>query len=176
MFDDAIRKLKGRHHTLAILVYDEPGVLARVSSLFMKRNFNINTLTVGPSSQQGVSRITISFFGDEKIFEQLVKQLYKLIDVIKVSNLPDKISIIRELALIKIHTKNLQAQNQIKMYCHSYKARIVNIAKDDVVVELIGKPDKVDSFLELVKPMGIREISRTGITAMSRSNINFEKV
>ncbi len=175
MYDDRKTVLHPHHHTLSLLVYDEPGVLSRIANMFMKRNFNINTLTVGPSTREGVSRMTITFIGDNRIYEQMVKQLNKLIDVIKVSDLPKNNSIIRELALIKVKAKTTAVQNQVMNYCQAYRARVVNMSQDNIVVEVVGKPEKIDSFIQLVKNIGIAEISRTGITAMSRSYTDFEK-
>ncbi len=175
MYDDAKKTLDPHYHTVALLVHDEPGVLARIANLFLKRNFNISTITVGSSTIPDVSRITISFQGDDKIYEQIVKQLNKLIDVIKVSDLPKETSIFRDLALIKIRTDDVEVQNKVMNYCNAYRARIVNITPEEVIVEMVGKPDKIDAFLQLVKN-NLKEIARTGITAMSRSTINFEAV
>ena len=176
MYDDRRKTLHPHHHTVAMLVYDEPGVLSRIANMFMKRNFNINTLTVGPSTKKGISRMTITFYGDDKIYEQMVKQLNKLIDVVKVSDLPVDNSIIRELALIKIKTKTIDMQNQIMSYCQAYRANVVNMTQDNIVVEVVGKTDKIDSFIQLVSGVGISEVSRTGVTAMSRGHIDFEKI
>lgn len=176
MYTDKRTTLHPHFHTVAILVYDEPGVLARIANLFMKKNFNIDTITVGSSSKEGISRITICFFGDDNAYEQTVKQLYKLIDVIKVSDLPAFDSVLREVALIKIKSDSVNLQNQIMNYCHSYRARIVNINPNEVIVEVIGKPEKINSFIQLVKTIGIKEIARTGTTGMYRGNNNFEEL
>ena len=141
--------------------------------MFMKRNFNIDNLTVGPSTMENVSRMTITFQGDDKMYEQMSKQLNKLIDVIKVSDLPEVSSVIRDLALIKVKAKSINEQNQIMNYCHAYRAKIVNISPDEMIVEIVGRPSKIDAFILLVKKLGIVEISRTGITAMARG-LNFE--
>lgn len=168
MYADKVYPKHIHRHILSILVHDEPGVLTRISSLFFKRNFNINTLTVGPSATKGISRITISFFGDDRVYEQLVKQLNKLIDVLKVSDLLPHDSVIRDLCLIRIKTKDVRDQNQVMNYCHAYRARIVDISPEEVIVEMLGKPEKIDAFLEIVKPMGVKELARTGVTAMAR--------
>src|SRR3989344_5043438 len=174
MYSDNLRKQKIEHHTIAILVHDEPGVLTRISSLFMKRNFNINTLTVGHSANEGVSRMTISFLGDDRVYEQLVKQLSKLIDVIKIIGLPDKKSIIRELALVKIHTKNANEQKQVMSFCSAYRCKVISMTSKIIVVEIVGKPDKVESFIKLARTVGVKEVSRTGVTAMSRGHEEFK--
>lgn len=175
MYDDAKKILNPHYHTVAMLVHDEPGVLARIANLFMKRNFNINTITVSTSTIPDVSRITISFMGDDKIYEQIVKQLNKLIDVIKVSDLAKESSIFRDLALVKIRTDSLEDQNKMMNYCQAYRAKIVNITPDEVIVEMVGKPEKINAFLQLVQH-NVKEIARTGITAMSRSSANFEEM
>lgn len=117
MYSDRIAELNPHPHTIALLVNDEPGVFSRVSNLFMKRNFNINTITVGSSVRQGISKITITFFGDDRVYEQLVKQLSKLIDVVKTIDLPEQESVIRDLALLKVRTKKVEDQNQLMNYC-----------------------------------------------------------
>lgn len=168
MYDPREKKLHPHKHTLAILVHDEPGVLARIANMFMRRNFNIDNLTVGQSGVEGVSRMTITFRGDDKMYEQMTKQLNKLIDVIKVSDLPESSSVIRDLALIKVKAKNVNEQNQIMNYCHAFRARVVNISQDEMIIEIVGRPQKIDALVQLVKRLGIVEISRTGITAMAR--------
>lgn len=155
-------------HTLGILVNDEPGVLTRISGMFMKRNFNIKTITVGASNLKGISKITVSFYGNDEVYEQLVKQLNKLIDVIKTTDLSGSTSVVRELALIKISVKNVQEQNQIMNYCRIHKARVVNVTQEDMIIEIVGKSDKIDTFYKLASTFGIKDISRTGVTAISR--------
>ncbi|MAE42451.1 acetolactate synthase small subunit [Candidatus Woesearchaeota archaeon] len=175
MYGNKSQKIHGNYHTVSILVNDEPGVLSRIANMFMKRNFNIDTLTVGPSIKKGISRMTISFFGDDTIYEQLVKQLNKLIDVIKLNDLPINNSIITELALVKISAKNINEQNQVMMYCQAYRTRVINITHSDMIVEIVGRPDNIESFIQLTKNLGLREISRTGTTAMSRGHDSIEK-
>ena len=176
MFGDNIKRLDPHKHNVALLVNDEPGVFARISNLFMKRNFNIDTITVGASNMKGMSRITLSFIGDDIQYEQLVKQLNKLIDVVKTTDLPESRAVIRELALIKVNTKSEKEQTQIMNFSNAFRANVVNVGPKEMIVQITGKTTKVDSFIELVKPMGIVEVARTGVTAMARSNNNFEKV
>ncbi len=175
MYDDNIQKTRKHRRTVTLLVSNEPGMLSRISGLFMRRNFNIDTLTVAASTTQEVSRMTISFLGDDKSSEQLTKQLHKIVNIIKVNDLPEQQSIIRDLALIKVHTKNLEHQNKVMAYCQAHKANIVNVNREDMVIEVAGSPAKIDSFLELVRPFGIKEIARTGSTGMSRGSTSFEK-
>ncbi|MBI5388789.1 acetolactate synthase small subunit [Candidatus Woesearchaeota archaeon] len=170
MYADKRTPLDPHHHVVVLHVYDEPGVLTRITGLFNKRNFNIDTITVGKSAKEGISRITISFFGDDNVYEQLTKQLNKLIDVIKINDLSSDAAVIRELALITIATKKVQHQEQLKTYLEAYRAKPVSITRDDTVVEIVGTPDKVDAFIDLVRQFGVKEVARTGVTGIGRSS------
>ncbi|PIN68529.1 acetolactate synthase small subunit [Candidatus Woesearchaeota archaeon CG11_big_fil_rev_8_21_14_0_20_57_5] len=170
MYSDKKEWHPSHRHVISLMVVDEPGVLTRISNMFFKRNFNIDTLTVSPSIINGQSRITLSFFGDDSVYEQLIKQLNKLIDVIKVSDLPKGDTVIRDLCLVRVTAKDAATQNQLINYCRFYRARIVDATHDDLMVEMVGKPEKIDAFLELVGPLGIKEVSRTGVTALARGN------
>ena len=176
MYDDNITHYRKHQHTITLIVSNEPGMLARVAGLFMRRNFNIEALTVAQSTKPEISRMTISFKGDDKVYEQLAKQLNKVVTIVKVSDLPPDISIIRELALIKIHTKGPEEQKQLMAYCQAHEAKVAHVNRDDMTVEIVGSPHKIDSFLELVKPMGIKELARTGATGLFRGNTGFEKL
>lgn len=157
-----------KEHILAALVEHKPGVLYRVSNMFRRRNFNIESITVGVSEVKDLARMTITVKGDELMLEQVVKQLQKLIDVIKVSRLdPDK-SVVRELALIKVHTSDSRTKGDVVNYANIFRGRIVDVAKDSMIVEVTGTPDKIDAFIELMRPYGIKELARTGVVAMSR--------
>lgn len=174
MYGDNLQKIKGHRRIVAIMVANEPGMLARISGLFMRRNFNIDGLTVGTSTNPDVSRMTISFFGDDRASEQLEKQLHKIVNVIKVNDLPAH-SIIREVALIKVNTKSKKEQDEIMEYCKAHDGKIANAEHDDMIIEVVGEPEKVDSFIRLMKHYGVKEIARTGSTGMSRGSIGFEK-
>ena len=157
-------------HILGILVEDRPGVLARISGMFARRDFNIDTITVGKTNQQGISKMIISMKGDQKTIEQVKKQVNKIVDVIKVSELGQDESIISELCLIKIAIKNVRDKQELIKYSEIYKAKITDLTPKSIILQIIGTPKKVDSLINLVKSYGIREISRTGITAMSRGH------
>ncbi len=155
-------------HILVALVEDRPGVMQRVSGLFRKRNFNIDSITVGRSEQGGISRITMTVAGDERIIEQVIKQLSKLIEVIKVTKLDREHSVMRELALIKIKVKNEAARADIVQYTNIFRGRIVDVQKDSMIVEITGGSAKVEAFIELMGSFGVMELAKTGVTAMTR--------
>ena len=156
-------------HTLVALMENKPGVLNRISSLFRRRNFNIESLTVGHSETPGISRMTIVTEGNSTIVEQVKKQLYKLINVTKVTDVTDEPTVIRELALIKI-TASGATRPEITSLVDIFRAKVVDVAPDSLMVEITGTEDKVDSLLGLLHPFGIRELVRTGRVAMVRGN------
>jgi acetolactate synthase-1/3 small subunit len=156
-------------HTLVALMEDKPGVLNRISSLFRRRNFNIESLTVGHSETPGISRMTIVSEGDSTIIEQVEKQLYKLINVTKVTNVTDEPTVIRELALIKVMASGT-TRSEITGLVDIFRAKVVDVAPDSMMVEITGTEDKVDSLANLLRPFGIREMVRTGRVAMVRGN------
>ncbi|MDO7907424.1 acetolactate synthase small subunit [Paenibacillus sp. JX-17] len=156
-------------HTIAVLVNDQPGVLQRVSGLFGRRGFNIESITVGQSEETGLSRMVIVTWGDEKTLEQIEKQLYKLIDVIKVIDLSSRPMVARELALIKVTAEPPQ-RPEILGVVETFRASVVDIGTSNLTVQVVGDTDKIDAMIELLKPYGIREMSRTGVTAMIRGN------
>ncbi|AOZ92099.1 acetolactate synthase small subunit [Paenibacillus crassostreae] len=156
-------------HTISILVNDQPGVLQRVSGLFGRRGFNIESITVGQSEEVGLSRMVIVTLGDEHTLEQIEKQLYKLIDVIKVINLGSKPMVGRELALIKVKAETSE-RPEILGVVDTFRASVVDIGSNSLIVQVIGDSSKIDAMIELLTPYGIRELSRTGVTAMTRGN------
>ena len=155
-------------HILAALVEHRPGVLYRVSNMFRRRNFNIESITVGVSEVKDLARMTITVRGDELTVEQVIKQLQKLVDVIKVSRLNPDRSVVRELALIKVHTSDSKAKGDVVNYANIFRGRIVDVSRDSMIVEITGSPDKIDAFVELMRSYGIKELARTGVVAMSR--------
>lgn len=154
-------------HTLVCLVEDQPGVLNRVMSLFRRRTFNAESVTVGHSEQPGLSRMTFVINADDETVEQVSKQLYKLLEVLKVTDITTEPHVRRELALIKV---NATAQNRadIMQLADIFHGEIVDVSHNQVVIELSGPADKIDSFLGLLQPFGIREIARTGTVVMTR--------
>lgn len=156
-----------RKHTIAILVNDQPGVLQRVSGLFGRRGFNIESITVGASEEPGLSRMVIVTSGDDRTLEQIQKQLYKIIDVIKVIDVGSSPMVARELGLIKVGAEP-SARPEILGVVETFRAAVVDIGPNTMVVQVVGDSDKIDAMIELLKPYGIREMSRTGVTAMNR--------
>ncbi|WP_338552491.1 acetolactate synthase small subunit [Paenibacillus sp. KS-LC4] len=156
-------------HTIAVIVNDQPGVLQRVSGLFGRRGFNIESITVGTSEEVGLSRMVIVTTGDEQTLEQITKQLYKLIDVIKVIHLSSNPIVARELALIKVSAEPA-ARPEIFGVVETFRAAVVDIGTHSVMVQVVGDTEKIDAMVELLKPYGIRELSRTGVTALNRGN------
>jgi acetolactate synthase-1/3 small subunit len=157
-------------HILTALVEDRPGVMQRVSGLFRKRNFNIDSISVGHSEKKGVSRMTLTVTGDDKVLEQVIKQLNKLVEVIKVSKIDKSDCVARELALVKVVTKSENIRAEIVQYANIFRGRIVDVRKDSLIVEITGDSAKIDAFEKLMESYGIKELARTGITAMTRSS------
>ena len=156
-----------RNHTVVVIVEDKPGVLMRVSSLFRRRGFNIESLTVGPTEEPGLSRMTLTVDGDSAPIEQVEKQLYKLIDVVKVSDLTEEDMIARELALIKIRCNNVN-RHELLDIANVFRADVVDIASGSLILQVVGDEDKINGLIKMCEPYGIRELSRTGIMAMVR--------
>lgn len=154
-------------HTISVLVENRFGVLARVSGLFSGRGFNIDSLCVGETDDPTISRMTIVTKGDAKILEQITKQLRKLIDVIKVTNLTKEEHVERELILIKVSAMN-KKRAEIMEIVEIFRGKIVDVDHQIVTIEITGTEDKISSFLELMKPFGIKELVRTGKIAISR--------
>lgn len=159
-----------RKHTLAVIVENRPGVLTRVTTLFRRRGYNIESLAVGETENPSISRITIMVMGDEKILEQVTKQLYKLVDVIKIVDITDKRSVERELVMIKVKA-DVNVRPEIVQIVDIFRARIVDIGKTSLIIEVTGDSGKIDAIVESLKPFGIIELVRTGVVAMVRGEI-----
>ena len=157
--------------TLSVLVDDHPGVLNRVASLLRRRRFNIESLTVGSSEQPGLSRMTIALHADDEATEQAVKQLYKLIEVRKVTDLSAERFVARELALIKM-TAHEKSRPQLREIAELFGARIVDVAPRSLVIEAVGSQERIDGLLETLRPYGIREIARSGRVAITRGAVS----
>jgi len=155
-------------HIIAAIVEHKPGVLYSVSNMFRRRGFNIESISVGPTEQSDLARMTITVRGDEKTVEQIIKQLNKLIDVIKVSRLNPANIVAREMALVKVHTSDNRVRSDVINYANIFRARVVDVSAESLMIEITGDPDKIDAFIDLIKPFGVKEIARTGITALSR--------
>ena len=154
--------------TIAVLVENKPGVLARVSSLFRRRGFNIESLAVGTTERPDISRMTIVVRGDDRTLEQVMKQLNKLIEVIKVSDLSEN-SVERELALIKVHAPPAKRSEIIEI-ANIFRARIVDVARDSFIIEITGDEEKINAFVDLMRQYGIKEMARTGKISMARGS------
>ncbi|MCS7114687.1 MAG: acetolactate synthase small subunit [Nitrososphaerota archaeon] len=159
-----------RTHIITAVVENKPGVLYSVSNMFRRRNFNIESITVGPINRGDLARMTITIKGDEKTVEQLVKQLKKLIEVVKVSRLDAANTVAREMALIKIHAPETRARADILHYVDIFRGHVVDASPETLIIEITGGSDKIDAFINLMKSFGIKEIVRTGIAALSRGS------
>ncbi|MEW9670751.1 acetolactate synthase small subunit [Ammoniphilus sp. 3BR4] len=155
-------------HTISVMVNDQPGVLARVANLFGRRGFNIDSITVGSAEEKGLSRMVIVTTGDERTLEQVMKQLHKLIDVIKVQHLSAGSMVSREIVLIKVDASPA-TRMEITGIVEPFRAAIVDVGPQSVIVQATGDSEKIDALTELLRPYGIRELTRTGLTAMARS-------
>jgi acetolactate synthase-1/3 small subunit len=159
---------KEKTRVIAALVENKPGVLHSVSNMFRRRDFNIESITVGPTEMEDLSRMTITVKGDEKTLEQVVKQMSKLIDVVKVSQLEPENIVTRELALVKISVPDIRNRSDVINCVEVFRGRVVDVAPEALTIEITGTPDKIDAFLNLMKTYGIMELARTGLTALSR--------
>lgn len=161
-------------HTLSVLVEDEAGVLSRISGLFARRGFNIESLAVGPAEQVGISRITMVVPGDSQEIEQLTKQLYKLINVLTVQDITEVPSVERELMLIKVNA-NSETRSEVLELANIFRAKVVDVAEDSLIFEVAGDPGKMVAIVQVLNKFGIREIARTGKIALTReSGVNTE--
>ena len=159
--------MEEQYHIISTLVEDKPGVLQKVAGMFNRRGFNIDSITVGNSEVEGQSRMVITVHADEKGLEQVTKQLNKLIDVIKIKDITQK-AVKRELCLVKVSVPNAKARAEIMQYTNIFRAHILDVTEESIMVELTGDKDKINAFISLVEPFGIKRIARTGLTAMSR--------
>ncbi len=156
-------------HTLSVLVENNPGVLSRVAGLFSRRGFNIESLAVGTTERPDISRMTIVVDGDNYIVEQVSKQLNKLVDVIKVTDIIEEDSVSRELVLIKVDA-DPSVRTEIVQIVEIFRANIVDVGKKTMIIELTGDKGKVNAMEELLAPFGIKELVRTGIIALNRGS------
>lgn len=154
-------------HTISVVVENEFGVLARVSGLFSGRGFNIDSLSVAPISDESLSRITIVTRGDEAVLEQITKQLNKLVDVIKVLDFSDGSAIERELALIKVTAED-DSRAEVLRIVDIFRAKIIDVTPKSYTIEATGNPAKINAILDLLRPLGLKELVRTGAVAIGR--------
>jgi acetolactate synthase-1/3 small subunit len=154
-------------HTLSVLVEDRPGVLARVAGLFSRRGFNIESLAVGPTEVDGISRMTIRVDAADTALEQVTKQLNKLIHVLKIVELEDEAAVERELQLVKVAV-NPGERGEIIEIADVFRAKVVDVDVDSITIEATGSPDKLEAMVRLLTPYGIRELVRSGMIAVGR--------
>lgn len=155
------------YHTLVVLVEDKPGVLNRVASLFRRRAFNIESLTVGHTDIPGISRMTIVMEGDQVAAERVTSYLYKLVNVIQVADLTNQAVVTRDLAMIKVSAFTENRGNIMQMV-DVFRARIVDVTNTSLIIEITGDEDKINGFIDVMRPLGIIEMVRTGTVAMAR--------
>jgi acetolactate synthase I/III small subunit len=161
-------------HTISVLVEDEAGVLTRIAGLFARRGYNIESLAVGPAEVVRVSRITMVVNGDERIIEQLIKQLYKLVNVLKVNDITQTPCVERELMLIKV-AATAATRTEVIQIAQVFRARIVDISEETLTIEVVGDPGKMVAIVQMLHKFGIKEIARTGKIALVReSGVNTE--
>ena len=153
---------------ISAIVEHKPGVLYKVSNLFRRRNYNIESISVGAAEAEGAARMTITVNESEQTTEQVIKQLNKLVEVIKVSRLDASNMVAREMALVKVHIANPSARADIVQYANIFRSRIVDVSPDSMTIEVTGDSSKIDALIELMKGFGLKEIARTGITALAR--------
>jgi acetolactate synthase-1/3 small subunit len=157
----------GRKHILSILVENKPGVLTRIAGLFARRGFNIDTLAVGPTDDEDLSRITLTLDGAKQPIDQVTKQMHKLVNVLKIRDLEPEETLARELALFKVSADGAN-RSEVMQICEIFRAKVVDVSRRALVVEVTGTCDKVDGFERLVRPFGLIEMARTGEIAISR--------
>lgn len=153
---------------ISALVENKPGVLFKVSNMFRARSFNIESLSVGPTEQADLSRITVTIDSDERVTEQMVKQLRKLIDVVDVTQLSVDSTVYRELALLKLKAVDPNSRMEIINLANVFRGKVVDVSKGSIMVEITGTPDKIDAFKSLVEHYGVIQLARTGVSALPR--------
>jgi acetolactate synthase-1/3 small subunit len=158
-------------HILSVSVLNKPGVLTRIAGLFSRRNFNIESLNVGKTENPEISRMTIVVNGDEKVLEQVTKQLHKLINVLKITELDKSAIVERDLILIRVKCTRNQ-RSEIIQIADTFRAQIVDVAPDSLMIEATGTEDKLEALTELLRDFGIAEFVRTGIVALNRGQAN----
>lgn len=154
-------------HVVSILVENQAGVLSRISGLFSRRGYNIDSLSVGVTEDINMSRVTVTLNCDDYIIEQIIKQVEKLIDVIKVVELDSEDSVYRELALVKVNA-NIETRPAVISIVDVFRANIIDVSQTSLTIEITGDQTKIKAFTKLMEPYGIKEIARTGLTALER--------
>ncbi len=159
--------MEENYHVISTLVENRPGVLQKVAGLFTRRDFNIDSITVGESETDGLARMVITVKADEKLLEQVTKQLNKLVDVIKIKDIT-KNAVKRELCLVKVNIPDEKARAEIIQYVNIFRANIIDVTEETLIIEITGDVEKINALISLLNGYGIKRISRTGLTAMAR--------
>ena len=157
-------------HTVCLLVENKPRVMQRVVGVIAKRGYNIESIAVGPTEMEDISRITLILNGDDKVLEQVTKQMNKLIDVIKVSDISPAESILRELCLVKVGAKNAADRSEVMRCSELFGARVIDVSPETVTIELSSSEDNVSSMVRMLRSYGIKEVVRTGVAAISKGS------
>jgi acetolactate synthase-1/3 small subunit len=165
---EAARTLTGRKHVLSLTVENKPGVLARIAGLFSRRGFNIDSLAVGPTEDPDVSRVTLTVDGAVHPIDQVTKQLHKLVNVIKIRDMEPDGTVAREMALFRV-SASVESRGEIMQFAELFRAKIIDISRRTLTIEVTGTKDKVDAFERMIRPHGLVEMARTGEVAISRS-------
>ncbi|MBA5941889.1 MAG: acetolactate synthase small subunit [Methanophagales archaeon] len=153
-------------HIISLLVEDHPGVLTRMSGMFTMRGINITSLTVSPCEQDGLSRMTVVIDGPDSVLEKVRKQISNLIEVVRVIDLAENRAIIRDLCLIKVHVRDAEDRSTVMQLSETWGAKIVDATLDAVIIELTDEPRRIDRFVDLIKQFGVKQLFRTGVTAI----------
>jgi len=161
-------------HTISVLVENKFGVLARVAGMFSGRGFNIETLNVGPTHKPEFSRITATILGDDQALDQAFKQLEKLVNVIEVKHFTEAEAVARELVMLKVKA-DAETRSEIIQICDIFRAKVIDVSKDSVVIEATGNKNKIQAFLDLVIPFEVLEMARTGSVALQRSRKSWNR-
>jgi acetolactate synthase I/III small subunit len=160
--------LTGRKHILSLQVENQPGVLARIAGLFSRRGFNIDTLTVGPTEDPNVSRVTLTVDGALHPIDQVTKQLHKLVNVIKIRDMEPEQTIAREMALFRVSAA-VENRSEIMQFADIFRGQIIDVSRRTLTIEITGTAEKIEAFERMVRPHGLVEMARTGEVAISRS-------
>jgi len=159
-----------RDQVFAVIVENKPGVLFKVTNMIRRRGFNIESISVGTLVDPNYSRMTIVIRGSSRETAHVMKNLYKLMETVKVVRIPTERSVLRELALIKVNASNPKARADILNYAQVFRARVVDVSPETMIVEITGDPAKIDAFINLIKEFGVKELARTGLAALVRGS------
>jgi len=155
-------------HTISMLVENEYGMLSRIAGLFSARGYTVDTLCVGPTLEEDVARMTLTTHGNDQVIEQIIKQLRKLVKVIKVTDLTERAHVEREMVMLSVNAEMGGQRQEVISLVEIFRAKVVDVSTDTFIIEMTGNAEKVEAFIELLKPIGIHEMVRTGTVALTR--------